>query len=188
MIYICNFTAFMSKTRGFDENHFYRWPLTSIIKITMILRCIKFHRMLAYMKELWEYFKQPCSFRNRLLFSLSVLTVFQSSSVAVSGLDDNDFNIISNCSTVPPTNCPTATELIAFREQCINGFERDICPDGTTYLCGVVPDYLIETCAEDKECWPGIYKFIFLFVYIYICVRIQIYFIGSTLKSKEFPD
>lgn len=108
------------------------------------------------MTGLGEYFKQPCGFRNRfLLFGLSILTVFQPSSAGISGHHDNDLILISNCSAVPQTYCPTAKELIAFREQCINSFERDICPDGTTYLCGVVSGYFIETCAADKECWPG---------------------------------
>lgn len=121
----------------------------------MILGRHKLVRSFKEMRDFWEQIQLPCIFRNIfILLSFSIFAVFQSSSATVSGLY-HDLIMISNCSAVPLTHCPSAREVKAFREQCINGFERDVCVAGSTYLCGIVDGYLIETCAVDMECWPG---------------------------------
>lgn len=123
----------------------------------MMLGRNRLERLFKDMRELLEQMKESCIFRKRfILFSLSIFAVFQSSSATVSGLSDNDLTMISNCSAAPLMQCPSARELIAFREQCINGFERAVCMAGSTYLCGIVDGYIIETCAVAMECWPGI--------------------------------
>lgn len=90
------------------------------------------------------------------IFGLSIVSVFHYSSAVILETYASDLNTISNCS-VPFTQCPTARNLLKFREKCINKFEDDHCPMNSTYLCGVVGGYIIETCQVTKECPPGRY-------------------------------
>lgn len=62
---------------------------------------------------------------------------------------------LSNCSS-PLTHCPVASNVCGFRELCINS-RTGVCPEGSTYICGIDTEkrYIIETCQEIKECWPG---------------------------------
>lgn len=90
-----------------------------------------------------------------ILFTFSLLIVFQPSSADVSGTNNIDFILISNCS-VPLPECPTDSRAVKFREQCINKFKHDSCPEETSYLCGTPDMYITETCAVNRECPPGI--------------------------------
>ena len=92
----------------------------------------------------------------RILFTLLLLLVIQPSSADVSGTNNIDLNLFSNCS-VPLSECPKDSRVVKFREQCLNEFKRDSCLEKTSYLCGTADMYIIETCAVNKECPPGIF-------------------------------
>ena len=90
--------------------------------------------------------------RNKLLSFFLLFLCFGFGSAA-------DLIKLSNCS-LPLMHCPTSKDY-GFRELCIN-IRTGVCPEGSTYVCGIDREkrYIIETCQEIKECWPGKYLFV----------------------------